>query len=487
MKDETYCIDMGGGKPSVSISKGISNTLTTGDSHAILRYSEEEKPVPEKKKVVSGFDAYNQELTGETSMTIASCMASYGPCVLERKNPIGCDIYNGLLTGDVACTETASQGSAGNSGPSVLEEVVISNPGGNNRYGVSRAEAETRTPSSIDEIEVPPGEKVSIGVDIYGRTITGDVACTQTATQGVSTHSGPKVLDVFVADESNITSPTNRSNPKAGDPAPTLHSDCNRTILFRNLQFGGFVESESASPRTATDSKNVNLDIVYERTEKENMENKEKQTAFAMQRIGEYSEQETSSTLKERDHKDATDLIMSVHATQTPITANELSPALNAQGQIGIMEKGIDMYNGNVTGDKSMTMSADTSGDPHHVPCVKTSQLRRLTPLECTRLQGFPDGWCDIGEWTDTKGKTHKDTDGPKYKALGNSIALPFWKWMAKRMAKYLPEDATMASLFDGLGGFPIAFSEAGVKPVWASEIEEYPIAVTKKHFPEEE
>ncbi len=113
--------------------------------------------------------------------------------------------------------------------------------------------------------------------------------------------------------------------------------------------------------------------------------------------------------------------------------------------------------------------------------------VRRLTPLECTRLQGFPDGWVDIGEWTDSKGKLHKDTDAPKYKALGNSIALPFWEWMAKRMAEYLPEGATMASLFDGIGGFPLVFQRAGIEPVWASEIEEFPIAVTKIRFPEEE
>ena len=40
--------------------------------------------------------------------------------------------------------------------------------------------------------------------------------------------------------------------------------------------------------------------------------------------------------------------------------------------------------------------------------------VRRLTPLECERLQGFPDGWTDIGEWTDSKGKKHKDADSPR-------------------------------------------------------------------------
>ena len=113
--------------------------------------------------------------------------------------------------------------------------------------------------------------------------------------------------------------------------------------------------------------------------------------------------------------------------------------------------------------------------------------VRRLTPLECERLQGYPDGWTNIGEWTDSKGKLHKDADGPRYKALGNSLALPFWEWMAGRICKQYNGEVTMASLFDGLGGFPLVFSRHGAKPIWASEIEEFPIAVTKIRFPEEE
>ena len=113
--------------------------------------------------------------------------------------------------------------------------------------------------------------------------------------------------------------------------------------------------------------------------------------------------------------------------------------------------------------------------------------VRRLTPMECERLQGYPDHWTDLGDWVDSKGKTHKDADTPRYKALGNSIALPFWQWMAERMVKHIDHKPTMASLFDGIGGFPLVFSRVGCEPIWASEIEEFPIAVTKKHFQEME
>lgn len=119
---------------------------------------------------------------------------------------------------------------------------------------------------------------------------------------------------------------------------------------------------------------------------------------------------------------------------------------------------------------------------------VTETIVRRLTPLECERLQGYPDYWTDIGEWIDSKGKKHKEADSPRYKALGNSIALPFWEWMAKRMVDQLgKENPTMGSLFSGIGGFELVYARAGAEPVWESEIEEFCIAVSKKHFGDSE
>ena len=115
--------------------------------------------------------------------------------------------------------------------------------------------------------------------------------------------------------------------------------------------------------------------------------------------------------------------------------------------------------------------------------------VRRLTPLECERLQGFPDGWTDIGEWTDSKGKLHKESsDSARYQALGNSIALPSWFYVLSKLSEFC-EEKTMASLFDGIGGFPLIWETLNGKGscLWASEIEEFPIAVTKHHFGEAE
>ena len=71
--------------------------------------------------------------------------------------------------------------------------------------------------------------------------------------------------------------------------------------------------------------------------------------------------------------------------------------------------------------------------------------IRRLTPLECERLQGYPDGWTDIGQCTDSKGKLHKEsTDSARYRACGNSIALPPWRFVLGRLAEQLERGATM-------------------------------------------
>lgn len=153
---------------------------------------------------------------------------------------------------------------------------------------------------------------------------------------------------------------------------------------------------------------------------------------YQMQGFGDYRKGDVASSCKQRDFKDSTDLVCAV---------------------------------------------------------VRTGMIvRRLTPMECERLQGYPDGWTDIGEWMDSKGKRHKAADSPRYKALGNSIALPFWDFLAKRISAQYLRPVTIGSLFDGIGGFPLVFERHNGKGSarWASEIEEFPIAVTKLRFGED-
>lgn len=144
-----------------------------------------------------------------------------------------------------------------------------------------------------------------------------------------------------------------------------------------------------------------------------------------------------------------------------------------------------------ITGNVVQALSGRMGTGGNNTPMVMEDDMdnqyvvRRLTPMECERLMGYPDNWTNIGEWVDSKGKKHKDADSPRYKALGNSLALPFWQYLADKMVAQYPEGykPTMASLFDGISGFCLVYARAGVTPVWVSEIEEFPIAVAKKHF----
>jgi DNA (cytosine-5)-methyltransferase 1 len=93
-----------------------------------------------------------------------------------------------------------------------------------------------------------------------------------------------------------------------------------------------------------------------------------------------------------------------------------------------------DTYN-QTTSNISFTLSCSAS-DANHTGTVFVPNMavRRLTPTECLRLQGFPDGWSQI-PW---KGKPAEECpDGPQYKACGNSMAVPVMRWIGERIAAY--------------------------------------------------
>ena len=170
---------------------------------------------------------------------------------------------------------------------------------------------------------------------------------------------------------------------------------------------------------------------------------------FAIQRTDEYKESQVSHTMSARDYKSATDLIL---------------------------------MRGGPNGNFERESFHDTN---QSIDCPAI--VRRLTPLECERLQGFPDQWTNIGDWTDEKGKIHKYADTPRYRAVGNSIALPFWQYLARRICAQYERDITMGSLFAGIGGFELVFQRTGAEPIWSCEIEPYCQAVLREHFPEDE
>ena len=146
----------------------------------------------------------------------------------------------------------------------------------------------------------------------------------------------------------------------------------------------------------------------------------------------------------------------------------EVSPTLRGVEHDAAVSVGNGQLNNITMSDKANCL--DLMHDQQLV--LKANSARRLTPLECERVQGFPDGWTNIPGATDSK----------RYKALGNSIALPAWEFWARRFVE-IGGVKTIGSLFDGIGGFPLCFKRAGAETLWTSEIEPFCEEVVEYHL----
>ena len=94
---------------------------------------------------------------------------------------------------------------------------------------------------------------------------------------------------------------------------------------------------------------------------------------------------------------------------------------------------GVDIFNAAITGDVAAPLTHRSDGTGTGPTLLAAMQVRRLTPMECERLQGFPDGYTNI-PWR----KKPESPDGPRYKSLGNSWAVPVVRWIGKRIQNQL-------------------------------------------------
>ena len=109
----------------------------------------------------------------------------------------------------------------------------------------------------------------------------------------------------------------------------------------------------------------------------------------------------------------------------------EISYTLNSTGVMGVCY-GVDVYNQQITGDVAGTLTS-ASGEPNTSgpKVMSRATVRRLLPVECERLMGFPDNHTRI-PW---KGKPAKECpDAPRYKACGNSMCVNVMRWIGLRI-----------------------------------------------------
>lgn len=381
---------------------------------------------------------------------------------------------------------------------------------------------------------ITPGQAATGAVENGAGTADRAFTLTPAKNQG-----GIAILDALPFDTTQITSPQNGSNPHFGDPchplAATAHPPAAvcETVFAESIVEPTFCIQGNTIDRADTASANgtgVKEDVCYTLNTIDRPA-----VAFALDCCNMTVNEELSATLQAKDNGGqslnyinpvAEPLIYDARGNGDGITSPTMTGDHNSRvtdytaitlqgdtvagallvrdykgpgradslGRVIAQPVGADLYNGTLTGDKAVTLTdatakGGTNTGPSVIEKIIRWIVRRLTPTECERLQGYPDGWTDLGEWIDSKGKTHKDADTPRYKALGNSIALPQWYYVLGGIADRLPDNATIGSLFDGIGGFPYVWAKLHNDDkslcVWASEIEEFPIAVTKKQFPE--
>jgi site-specific DNA-cytosine methylase len=135
-----------------------------------------------------------------------------------------------------------------------------------------------------------------------------------------------------------------------------------------------------------------------------------------------------------------------------------------------------------VTKEFAPTLQSQNNGSTA-VPAVQQAMaVRRLTPRECERLQGFPDDHTLI-PW---RGKSPQDCpDGPRYKALGNSMAVPCMAWIGKRIAAQHEGQVRYLSVCSGIEAASVAWEPLGWEPAAFAEVEKFPSAVLAHHWPQ--
>ena len=130
---------------------------------------------------------------------------------------------------------------------------------------------------------------------------------------------------------------------------------------------------------------------------------------FSRQRVDVFRDDNIASTQSARQHKDATDLVW--------------QQAVYGQTQFGNYSEGCSTLRAQGGDNGGGSENLVTGGS-----LSSTLLIRRLTPLECERLQGFPDGWTDIPG----------ASDAARYKALGNSVAIPCVEYIMHGIALVL-------------------------------------------------
>jgi len=340
------------------------------------------------------------------------------PEILFEQESVSRDITEGGETGQrIAADAEGSSGAAG--------ELVLNDQGGSVMgvsYGVTgtlRAQEHGHQPIVLNMGDNQAAVAYSLQGNMIGRAdhngpqgsgVNEDVSFTLNT---VDRHA-------VCYDGSSVTSPTNAQNPKPGDPCHTLGTDSRNYVCY------GISSYHSNSMKSSNPHSGVYV-ADTSKTIDQNGGNPAcnqggiavvQPTVCRMVAFGEYATDGTASTMKQRDYKDATDRVVEPVYSLDRACFNQ---GINAKYGMSIEEN---------------TAQTLVARGPSAVSSPEQKYLvRRLTPLECERLQGYPDGWTAL----DHEDKAVSDTQ--RYKALGNSFAVPNALFVISRCVKQLQKE----------------------------------------------
>lgn len=375
-----------------------------------------------------GFDGYNGDLTGEISSTLGTnCGMSSGRNGVIQPLPVGIDSKHACTTGDVALTLSTTCGSSTGRNGVFLPIAFTQNQRDEVRDlhavagtlaaqpGIKQQTYIAIPPEPKEETELPilclndqGGQFMHLTENVIGTlraeehghqpillesnqnhaTIRTDgISTTLPAAMGMGGGYVPMVYENHGIDSRYTgpleVAPTMSARYGTGGNNVPLVEQAPQTFCI----VGNIIDRQ---PENGGNGMGCQEDVAYTLTATD------RHAVFSRQRVDVFQENDVVSTESARQYKDATDLVM--------------QPYQQTVGTLGFTDhKGIN--NQYVGEDKCVVEGANL--------------IRRLTPLECERLQGFPDYWTDIPD----------ASDSARYKSLGNSVAIPCVDYVVNGMA----------------------------------------------------
>ena len=332
--------------------------------------------------------------------------------------PVGRDLAGGLCAnGKAAGSATKQDAEQGLLIPEIAY-CVTGGPGGN-QFGTGRDGQDTFIPEVSGALggHHPQGDLDTSGAYVpeLAHALTGEGFDASEDGTGRGT-------PIIPFDTTQITHPENRSNPQDGDPSPTLAKGGHApAIAFRSTHSnGGILQDDTMLTLSCSEPAPVMTLAVRGRGEGRDLEVRDDGTANAL-----------VTPNGGRDGMGVGAIAYSItpeggQGADLRATEVDTAPALGSKNeQVPGYDRGVRVVAPALTtNDPSRSPTANEVTRQVEAVHASSMAVRRLTPVECARLQGFPDHFLDIPG----------STDSAKYRALGNSMAVPVMAYLGRRI-----------------------------------------------------